>query len=491
MNYMANRGKISRGALEKLRDPKFYLENFTQIKGKQTGSLIQFILKEAQKDLFNAVRKFSRVMILKSRQIGFSTAMVGYYYHDTIMNPGTTTALIGYNASLTSELLEKVKTFYKTTPKELRPTIQYNSKAEISFPKIDSKILVLPSTVNVGRGYTINNCLCTELSAWDDAEDKMMTLEASVPIDGSLVIESTPRGQGNLYHRMWMADDNDYKKCQYGWWWGYTRDEIDVIRKRMNNPMKFAQEYGLEFLASGRSVFDPNIIKKQRKNVLKEGDEVMTENGDKWIVKTEDQLRMYKPPEAGGFYVCGVDVSEGVYGGDYSVATIWDRKTGEEVAMYRGLLPPDILGTKLDTWGRKYNNALMAVEINNHGLTTLTILKQKIYPSLYFRPAKLETIANASSDKMGWKTTKVTREILIDDLSQAVRDGELIIRSKELLDEMSVMVYDDRGKAIAQESFHDDCIFAAGVGLQAFKVMYHKSLEQLSYENYLPINFAY
>jgi len=467
--------------LEKLRDPKFYLENFTKIKGKKPGSLVPFILNEAQKDLFNAVRTDPRVIILKARQIGFSTAMVGYYYHKTIMNPGTNTAIIGYNADLTAELLQKVKTFYKTTPKELRPTIEYNSKYEISFPAMDSKILVLPSTVNVGRGYTLHNVLATELSAWDDAEEKMMTLEASVPIDGSLVIESTPRGQGNLYHRMWMTDDNGYTKKEYGWWWGYTLEEIELIKKRMNNPMKFAQEYGLEFLASGRSVFDQLIIAKQRKNTLKVGDK---RKDIDFTVYENDGLRIYREPEPGHYYIFGVDVSEGVEGGDYSTAHVWDRMTGEEVAMFRGLLAPDLFAGKLDKWGRKYNNALMVVEVNNHGLTTITVLKQKIYPCLYFRPAKFDGFGMLTSDKLGWKTTKMTRDILIDDFAQAVRDEDLTIHSKELLDEMSVFVYDDSGDMKPQSTFHDDCIFGAAIGFQGFKVMSDKPMDQLNYTHY-------
>jgi hypothetical protein len=414
-----------------------------------------------------------------------STAMVGYFYHDTIMKPGTNTAIIGYNSSLTSELLDKVKTFYRTTPSELRPTIFYNSKYEISFPRIDSKIMVLPSTENVGRGYTLHNVLATELSAWDKAEEKMMTLEASVPIGGKIVIESTPRGMGNLYHRMWMSD-NDYAKNMYGWWWGYSEEEIEVIRRRMNNPQKFAQEYGCRFLSSGRPVFDYDYIEKQYKNVLKVGDIV----GDH-IVKEEEGLRIYRKPEPDGLYVFGVDVSEGVQGGDYSSVTVWDRKTGEEVAMYRGLIAPDILGEKLDRWGRKYNNALMVVEINNHGLTTVTILRQKAYPTLYFRQMRLETMGVTPSDKLGWRTTKITRPLLIDDFAQAVRDNILTIHSRELLDEMSVFVYDDKGDAVPQEGFHDDTIFSAGIGFQGFKVMYSGELTQIDYKEHLPKNFAY
>src|ERR1035437_4759783 len=85
-----------------------------------------------------------------------STAVTGYLYHKTITTPGVTSAIVGYNNDLTAELLDKIKTFYRTSPESIRPTIHYNSKFEISFPKWDSKMIVLPSTENVGRGYTIN-----------------------------------------------------------------------------------------------------------------------------------------------------------------------------------------------------------------------------------------------------------------------------------------------------------------------------------------------
>ena len=417
-----------------------------------------------------------------------STCVTGFIYHDTITNPGTTSALIGYNSSLTSELLDKVKTFWKTTPDELRPTINYNSKYEISFPSIDSKILVLPSTENVGRGYTITNVLATELAFWDKADEKMTSLENSVPEEGKIIIESTPNGMGNLYHRMWFAKDNGYQKKEYGWWWEYSKEQLERIRKRMNNPMKFAQEYELEFLSSGRSVFDQKIIKNQRKNVLKPGDKVKLESGDEFTVREEDGWVVYKPPVPGGLYVCGVDVSEGVEGGDYSVAVIFDRRNGEEVAMFRGLIAPDRLAEKINKMGRKYNNALMVVEINNHGLTTVTVLKQLVYPSLYFRPAKFEHIGSTITDKIGWQTNKKTRPILIDDFAQAVRDDEFIIHSQDLLDEMSVFIYDKNNNMIAQEGFHDDCIFASAICLQGFKVLYDRPLNQM---DYMPTSYAF
>ena len=160
--------------------------------------------------------------------------------------------------------------------------------------------------------------------------------------------------------------------------------------------------------------------------------------------------------------------------------------------MFRGLIPPDRFADKLYDWGMKYNKALMVVEINNHGLTTLTCLKQKIYPSLYFRPKKIDSLGVSSSDKFGWKTTKVTRPLLIDEFAQACRDEEVTIHSKELIDEMTVFVYDDSGNMVPQSrSFHDDMIFSAGIAWQGFKLMPKTKLQQIEYQSHLPTSFAY
>ena len=160
------------------------------------------------------------------------------------------------------------------------------------------------------------------------------------------------------------------------------------------------------------------------------------------------------------------------------------------MAFYRGLLAPDKFGESLNKIGRYYNNALMAVEVNNHGLTTITILKQLLYPSMYFRPSKFEVVGAPWSDKLGWRTTKLTRNLLIDDLGQAIRDNDLIVHSKDLLDEMTVFVYDRNNNAGPMDNFHDDCIFATGIANQAFKVMSMEPQTQLS-ESHSPVFGGY
>lgn len=473
-------------SIEQLSDPRFYLENFCRIKGKEGKGLIPFILKPAQLDIFNTIQKYNRIIIMKARQIGFSTAVTGFLYHTTIITEGVTSAIVGYNNDLTAELLDKIKTFYGTTPNALKPTIHYNSKYEISFPKVDSKILVLPSTENVGRGYTIHNALLTEVPFWDKAEEKMVTLEASVPIDGKIIIESSPGAVGDYFHRMWVSQ-NDYIKKEYGWWWNYTEEEIEIIRRRMNNPRKFNNNYALEFLISGRAVFTQDAINLQRKGILKVGDKVKLDDGSEHIVREEEGFRMYKPPEPRHFYAVGADCSEGVTGGDYSVAVIIDKGSGEEVGFWRGHIAPDKFGKILNKWGRYYNNALMVVESEAHGNVVLNILKQLLYPSLYFRPARFDTIGNPFSDKLGWKTTKLTRPILLDEFELMTREGSLKLHSKEIMDEMNVFVFNDANNMVAMESYNDDAIFAASIACQGLKVLSATPSTQLDYRGHLPL----
>jgi len=38
---------------------------------------------------------------------------------------------------------------------------------------------------------------------------------------------------------------------------------------------------------------------------------------------------------------------------------------------------------------------------------------------------------------------------------------------------------------------HDDCIFAAAIGFQGFKILYSGKLEQIDYTKHLPQSYSY
>ena len=90
-------------------------------------------------------------------------------------------------------------------------------------------------------------------------------------------------------------------------------------------------------------------------------------------------LKIWKLPALGKHYVIGGDVAEGVDGGDYSSAHVLDREDQSIVAAWHGHCEPELFGAELARLGKLYNNASIGVESNNHGLTTLTALKNLNY----------------------------------------------------------------------------------------------------------------
>jgi hypothetical protein len=95
------------------------------------------------------------------------------------------------------------------------------------------------------------------------------------------------------------------------------------------------------------------------------------------------------------------------------------------------------------------------------------------------------------SDRLGWKTTKVTRPLMIDDLREALADESLKIHTETTIDEMLTFVFNDNGDMVSNSGFHDDCIFARAIGFQGFKVKYGGKLEQIDETKNLPQNFSY
>ena len=168
-------------------------------------------------------------------------------------------------------------------------------------------------------------------------------------------------------------------------------------------------------------------------------------------------LEVWVHPHAQHGYVMGVDTAEGLGHGDYSCAHVLDLNTGELVASWHGHIPPDALADEVLSLGLWYRDALCCVEANNHGLTTITQLRQLGYPNL-FRRRMLNQATTKVSQEFGWKTTRTTKPLLIDDLGMALRSDELIIHDRFTLAELRTYTRNERGSMSG--SPHDDRVMA-------------------------------
>tara|TARA_R110000751_G_scaffold74592_1_gene150611 strand:+ start:426 stop:992 length:567 start_codon:yes stop_codon:yes gene_type:complete len=136
---------------------------------------------------------------------------------------------------------------------------------------------------------------------------------------------------------------------------------------------------------------------------------------------------------------------------------VLDVRTAEQVAIWHGHIPPDTLANEVYNLALWYNSALTCVESNNHGLTTIVQLRHLGHPNM-FRKRTLNQATTKVSLEFGWKTTRTSKPLLIDDLGMALRSGELKIHDRYTLAELRTYTRNDRGSMSG--SPHDDRVMA-------------------------------
>lgn len=251
----------------------------------------------------------------------------------------------------------------------------------------------------------------------------------------------------------------------------------------------FMQEYPSTpeeaFLASGRTVFDPikvNTLKKFAPAPIARYD-CLTSTGQ-WLSKADGCLRVWEEPVPGRAYVIGGDVAEGLIHGDFSCADVVEHLTGKQVAQWHGKVDPDLYAHILYWLGVRYNTAWLAVESNNHGISTLTELNKRRYPLLYVE--MVPEPPNKLRKRYGWKTSKATKPLCIDNLVSILREDRHGIQCAETFGEMLTFVLKDDGSMEAQEGLHDDRVMSLAISHQVRRTLPLPAMQQTIHPGSMP-----
>lgn len=229
----------------------------------------------------------------------------------------------------------------------------------------------------------------------------------------------------------------------------------------------FNQEYPdnprTAFIGEGRPVFNAMKIV----NLMDAAPEPKTRyelHASNWVATDFGRLRVWEEARMGASYVIGADVAEGLSHGDFSVADVIDHRTGKQVAQWHGNIDANNVMEFADilaALGRRYNNALIACERNNHGLAVVTQLYHYAYPRLY-----AETVPdppNRPRKRYGWQTSRSTRPLIIDNLIKEVAEGSDGIVCKETFEEMLFFKLQDNGRMEADAGCHDDRVMSIAI----------------------------
>jgi len=441
-------------------------------------------LKLNRAQLEYSKRASKRNIVLKARQVGITTYIAARFFLQTITRPGTMTVQVAHSDESAEAIFRMVHRFWENLPNQrVHRGLLLKSRSnvrQIVFPKLDSEYRIETADDNAGRGMTIHNLHCSEVSRWPrGGRDTLASLQAAVVPDGEIVLESTPNGASGMFYEEWQkAEETGYTKHFFPWWYeatyaerkptmvqpvtdeekelmskhGLTEGQIAWRRKRWNDLRKLAaQEYAEDdvscFLASGECVFDLEAIEHA---AAQAGEPVESlENG---------RMQIWLPYTRGKQYIIGVDTAGGGSDGDYSCAQVVERSSGLQCAELHGHFPPFELARRLVALGKKYDGALVAVERNNHGFGVLAHLKDMKYENLFVH-----------GGQEGWLTSVVTRPAMIENLGAMLMENPSLFRSSRLLQECRTFVRHADGHGAASEGAHDDCVMAMAIALAVRK----------------------
>lgn len=401
-----------------------------------------------------------RDLILKARQVGMTTLELARDVHYARTHEGTQTLIVSQDADLAEVLFQAAHLMVDgLVDLGLCPKPKYSTRREIVFADNHSAIRVVEagstetSASKKGRSGTINRLHATEVAFWGAAHETMTALTAAVPADGEVVIESTANGAQGLFYDLCataLKGRGEYRLHFYPWhlhptyqrepaedfdprprddWERRLRDagctdaQIAWWRSLVDDPArggieKVLQEYPVDPTSCFRSPGGAYIPAEACDWIAQFGREPRERVPVFVKGRHLGELLVYEPARDGENYVAAADVAEGT-GGDGHAVDVSRRRTGETVATFASdSIEAGDLGLALAFIARRYNDALVAPERNNHGAATLRALREEQsevtpYHHIYY----------AEDGKLGWVTTPASRPPLFDELRMAIVDA--------------------------------------------------------------------
>jgi hypothetical protein len=474
----------------------YFLQTFAYIRHPERGRIL-FELREAQRQTLEVWLTERYSIVLKARQIGYSTLAACVSLWLSVFYPDKVIILLSRTERESQKLFAKAKYCYRWLPqwmKDRGPDLIQETLQKFVFDN-ESQIECLPSTQDPARGESAYLIIVDEWAFLENPEEAWASIEPVADVGGRVIGLSTANGAGTFYEQMWTSATegaNRFTPLFFPWSANSDRDEDWYENKKADmarTPWILWQEYPRNaeeaFIRSGRAVFDLDAVERQELMQGRIGELWAQSEGSRYAEFHElpqGELTVYEFPTPGCVYAIGADVAEGLDHGDYSCAVVLDARTEAVCAVWHGHCDPDVFANVLWRLGHYYLGALLGVESNNHGMATLLSLKRMRYPKIY-RQTNIESGNRKKTQRLGWRTMINTKPILIDGIVRAIRGyrqvevdeetdeamitwtGGMAVRDAGICRELRTFVREPDGKSM-HGSPHDDRVIALGLAIE-------------------------
>ena len=496
-----------------------YIENCLKIKTK-SGTVVPFRLNDAQRKLYAVAKRQQdagkpvRLIILKARQLGFSTLTEGLIFHACATRKNVNALIVAHREDATANLFRMSKLFYDELPAPVKPMLRASNAQELVFenpsklrserearPGLRSRIrCATAGGRGIGRSDTLQCVHLSEYAFWPDGADgKASTLagilQAVPSLPGTMVvIESTANGFEDFKER-WdaaVAGENDFEPVFFAWFenpdysmpvvpgteWTPEERDLKAAYRLTDEQLQwrrwcianncggsldmFRQEYpsspGEAFLHSGTGVFDNEQIVLRLERLPSPAGRGEFTDGE-WTERETGAITLYELPEEGVPYVLGGDTAG--EGSDYFTAIVIDNVSGRIAAKLRQKYSEPEYVRQIYALGRFYNDALVAIETN---FSTYPVMKlqEMEYPNQYSRERE-DTYTRQMKKSYGFRTDRQSRPRAIANLVEVFSSHPEWFTDRELLEEMLTFCYNEDHRPEALAGKHDDLVMGAAI----------------------------
>jgi hypothetical protein len=473
-------------------DKIWRLTNLYKIRTKERG-IIKFRPNSIQWKIIEQVKndKPIRHFTLKSRQVGISTLWLLWHLDDTLFHQGTITGVLAHKWEALEHLSSIIRIALQNLPRPI--PMEEENRSKWTIKGLNSTIFV---SLEI-RSTTIHNLHISEWAFCED--DRIHATIGAASAHTNITGETTGNGVGNDAYQTWMDSKegkNGYKNIFIPWYQheeykipalgilepeksekilGLSQDQIN-FRRTMRYRLK--NQFYQEFPETEEDAFAQSSVSYfNSRKILTLAKEARVVNEQQPPIGKTDDYTIWESPVKGHTYVIGADVAEGVEG-DFSAFKVRCLTCRQEAMAYHAHVGLDTYYRDLDHWGRRYGNALLGVERNNHGhAILLALVEQCAYPNLYCEDEPPRRIIQDSSKvnrekKYGWHTTANSKPLMLDALKLALEGDSLedennfepsfTVRDLTMLDE--ILTFRQEGhKLEAISGKHDDTVIAAAI----------------------------
>lgn len=182
----------------------------------------------------------------------------------------------------------------------------------------------------------------------------------------------------------------------------------------------------------------------------------------KWVDDDRNALiSIYRHPREGYPYVIGGDTAGD--GSDRFVGHVIDNTSGMQDAVLLMTTGEKEYVNQMYCLGHYYNTALIGIEANFSTYPN-NELQRLHYPRLYVRES-LDDYTHKVRHSFGFVTSKLTRNTIIANLINHVKNSSELICDRATLEEMLTFVRNEDFRPEAQEGAHDDLVMALAIAL--------------------------